>query len=202
MAAKVAVIYYSATGNVYKLAQAIEEGAKEAGAEVRLRKVHELAPEEAIKSNQGWYDHALMTEDVPEAQLDDLEWADAYIFGTPTRFGNVSAQLKQFIDTAGGLWFQGKLADKVVSGFTSASNANGGQESTLLSMYNVFMHWGSIIVPNGYTDQSIFAAGGNPYGTSSTGTDEGPTEEELAVARYQGRRIAEKAQALVASRVA
>ncbi len=202
MAAKVAVIYYSATGNVYKLAQAIEEGAKEAGAEVRLRKVHELAPEEAIKSNQGWYDHALMTEDVPEAQLDDLEWADAYIFGTPTRFGNVSAQLKQFIDTAGGLWFQGKLADKVVGGFTSASNANGGQESTLLSMYNVFMHWGSIIVPNGYTDQSIFAAGGNPYGTSSTGTDEGPTEEELAVARYQGRRIAEKAQALVASRVA
>ncbi len=202
MAAKVAVIYYSATGNVYKLAQAIEEGAKEAGAEVRLRKVHELAPEEAIKSNQGWYDHALMTEDVPEAQLDDLEWADAYIFGTPTRFGNVSAQLKQFIDTAGGLWFQGKLADKVVSGFTSASNANGGQESTLLSMYNVFMHWGSIIVPNGYMDQSIFAAGGNPYGTSSTGTDEGPTEEELAVARYQGRRIAEKAQALVASRVA
>lgn len=202
MAVKVAVIYYSATGNVYKLAQAIEEGAKEAGAEVRLRKVHELAPEEAIKSNQGWYDHALMTEDVPEAQLDDLEWADAYIFGTPTRFGNVSAQLKQFIDTAGGLWFQGKLADKVVGGFTSASNAHGGQESTLLSMYNVFMHWGSIIVPNGYTDQSIFAAGGNPYGTSSTGTDEGPTEEELAVARYQGRRIAEKAQALVASRVA
>ncbi|MDP9425793.1 MAG: NAD(P)H:quinone oxidoreductase [Actinomycetota bacterium] len=202
MAAKVAVIYYSATGNVYKLAQAIEEGAKEAGAEVRLRKVHELAPEEAIKSNQGWYDHALMTEDVPEAQLDDLEWADAYIFGTPTRFGNVSAQLKQFIDTASGLWFQGKLADKVVSGFTSASNANGGQESTLLSMYNVFMHWGSIIVPNGYMDQSIFAAGGNPYGTSSIGTDEGPTEEELAVARYQGRRIAEKAQALVASRVA
>ena len=202
MAVKVAVIYYSATGNVYKLGKAIEEGATEAGAEVRFRKVRELAPEEAIKSNQGWYDHALMTEDVPEAQLEDLEWADAYIFGTPTRFGNVSAQLKQFIDTAGGLWFQGKLADKIVGGFTSASNANGGQESTLLSMYNVFMHWGSIIVPNGYTDQSIFAAGGNPYGTSSTGTDEGPTEEELAVARYQGRRIAEKAQAFVGSRVA
>ena len=197
MATKVAVIYYSATGNVYELARAIEEGAKEAGAEVRFRKVRELAPEEAIKSNQGWSDHALMTEDVPEAQLEDLEWADAYVFGTPTRFGNVAAQLKQFIDTAGGLWFEGKLADKVVGGFTSAANANGGQESTLLSMYNVFIHWGSIIVPNGYTDQSIFAAGGNPYGTSSTGTDEGPTEEELAVARYQGRRIAEKAAALV-----
>lgn len=201
MSANVAVIYYSATGNVYKLARAIEEGAQEAGAEVRLRKVHELAPEEAIKSNQGWYDHHLETQDVPEASLEDLEWADAYIFGTPTRFGNVSAQLKQFIDTAGGLWFQGKLADKVVSGFTSAQNAHGGQESTLLSMYNVFMHWGSIIVPTGYTSDEIFAAGGNPYGSSSTGTEEGPSEEELAAARYQGRRIAEKAGALAGSRV-
>lgn len=201
MSANVAVIYYSATGNVYKLARAIEEGAQEAGAEVRLRKVHELAPEEAIKSNQGWYDHHLDTQDVPEASLEDLEWADAYIFGTPTRFGNVSAQLKQFIDTAGGLWFQGKLADKVVGGFTSAQNAHGGQESTLLSMYNVFMHWGSIIVPTGYTSDEIFAAGGNPYGSSSTGTEEGPSEEELAAARYQGRRIAEKAVALAVSRV-
>ena len=89
MAVKVAVIYYSATGNVYKLAREIEEGAKEAGAEVRLRKVRELAPEEAIRSNQGWHDHVMETEDVPEAQLEDMEWADAYIFGTPTRFGNV-----------------------------------------------------------------------------------------------------------------
>ncbi|MCA1729775.1 MAG: NAD(P)H:quinone oxidoreductase [Actinobacteria bacterium] len=182
------------------MARAIEEGAKEAGAEVRFRKVPELAPEEAIKSNQGWYDHALMTEDVPEAQLEDLEWADADIFGTPKRFGNVSAQLKQFLDTTGRLWFEGKLADKVVGGFTSAQNAHGGQESTLLSMYYVFMHWGSII-PTGYTSGEIFAAGGNPYGVSSTGREEGPNEEELAAARYQGRRIAEKATALAASRV-
>ncbi len=193
MAVKVAVIYYSATGNVYKLAQAVAEGAEEAGAEVRFRKVHELAPEEAIKSNQGWSDHALMTEDVPEASLDDLEWADAYLFGTPTRFGNVSAQLKQFLDSTGGLWFQGKLADKVVSGFTSAQNAHGGQESTLLSMYNVFAHWGAIVVTPGYTDPLLFEAGGNPYGVSSTDTGEGPSEAELAAARYQGRRVAEKA---------
>ena len=198
MATKVAVIYYSATGNVYKLAQAIEEGAKEGGAEVRFRKVHELAPEEAIRSNQGWSDHALMTEDVPEAQLDDLEWADAYIFGTPTRFGNVSAQLKQFIDTAGGLWFEGKLADKVVSGFTSASNPHGGQESTLLSLYHVFAHWGSILVTPGYTDPLLFEAGGNPYGASSTNE---PDEQELAAARYLGRRVAEKAALLTGSRV-
>jgi len=194
--AKVAVVYYSATGNVYKLAQAVEEGAKEAGAEVRFRKVRELAPEEAIKSNQGWSDHALMTEDVPEAQLDDLEWADAYIFGTPTRFGNVSAQLKQFMDTTGGLWFQGKLADRVVGVFTSASTLHGGQETTIASLFNVFAHWGAIIVPLGYTDEAIFIAG-NPYGASSTGE---PTEEELAAARHQGRRIAEKAEALARSR--
>ncbi|CAA9406527.1 MAG: NAD(P)H dehydrogenase (quinone), Type IV [uncultured Rubrobacteraceae bacterium] len=198
MAVKVAVIYYSATGNVYRLAQAVEEGAKEAGAEVRFKKVHELAPEEAIRSNQGWSDHALMTEDVPEADLDDLEWADAYIFGTPTRFGNVSAQLKQFIDTAGGLWFEGKLADKVVSGFTSASNPHGGQESTLLSLYNVFAHWGAILVTPGYTDPLLFEAGGNPYGASSTNE---PSEQELAAARYLGRRVAEKAALLAGSRV-
>jgi NAD(P)H dehydrogenase (quinone) len=201
MSVKVAVIYYSATGNVYKMAQAVEEGAKEAGAEVRFRKVHELAPEEAIKSNQGWADHALMTEDVPEASMDDLEWADAYIFGTPTRFGNVAAQLKQFIDTAGGLWFEGKLADKAVGAFTSASTAHGGQESTIISLYNVFMHWGSIIVAPGYTDPDTAFAVGNPYSTSSTGSEDGPSEVELAAARYQGRRIAEKAALLTGSRV-
>lgn len=196
--AKVAVIYYSATGSVYGLARAVEEGAREAGAEVRFRKVHELAPEEAIKSNQGWYDHALMTEDVPEADLEDLEWADAYVFGTPTRFGKVSAQLEQFLDTAGPLWAEGKLADKVVGGFTSAQNLHGGQESTLISMYNVFFHWGAVVVTPGYTSGEGFAAGGNPYGVSSTGE---PSEEELAAARYLGRRIAEKAAALTGARV-
>ena len=204
MAAKVAVVYYSATGNVYRLAQAVEEGAKQSGAEVRFRKVRELAPEEAISSNQGWSDHVLMTEDVPEADLDDLDWADAYVFGTPTRFGNVSAQLKQFLDTTGPLWAEGKLADKVVGGFTSAQNAHGGQESTLISMYNVFMHWGSIIVTPGYTSQEAFAAGGNPYGVSSTDPTDGsgPSEEELEAARYLGRRIAEKAAVFAGARTA
>jgi NAD(P)H dehydrogenase (quinone) len=203
MAAKVAVIYYSATGNVYALARAVEEGAREAGAEVRVRKVRELAPEEAIKSNKGWEQHALETQDVPEATLEDLEWADAYVFGSPTRFGNVAAQLKQFLDTTGPLWAEGKLADKVVSGFTSAQNANGGQETTLTSLYNVFMHWGAIIVPPGYTDGAVFGAGGNPYGASSTDpmSDEGPSDEELAAARHLGRRIAEKAEVFAGARV-
>lgn len=202
METKVAVIYYSSTGNVHALARAVEEGAKEAGAEVRLRKVRELAPEEAVKSNPAWHEHALKTRDVEEASLDDLEWADAYVFGTPTRYGNVSSQLKQFIDTTAGLWSEGKLADKVVSGFTSTHELHGGKESTLLSMYNVFYHWGAIVVPMGYTDDSVFAAGGNPYGVSSSdGEGNGPSEEELAVARYQGRRMAEKAALLVPSRV-
>src|SRR4051794_28646200 len=104
MAVKVAIIYYSATGTTYALAQGIEEGARQAGAEVRVRKVRELAPDEAIQSNQGWAQHRLETQDVPEATLADLEWADAVIFGTPTRYGLPSAQLKQFLDTTGPLW--------------------------------------------------------------------------------------------------
>jgi NAD(P)H dehydrogenase (quinone) len=201
MAVKVAVIYYSATGNVYALARAAEKGAQEAGAEVRFRKVKELAPEEAIKSNQAWHDHTLETQDVPEAELEDLEWADAYIFGTPTRFGNVAAQLKQFLDTTGSLWFAGKLVDKVVGGLTSAQNAHGGQESTLISLFNVMYHWGAIVVTPGYTDEAVFGAGGNPYGVSSTDREGGPTERERIAARHLATRVVEKAGALAQSPV-
>src|SRR5215208_158009 len=126
MAVKLAVIYYSATGTTYQLARAIEEGAKEAGAEVRFRKVHELAPEEAIKSNEGWAAHSLETQNVEEASNADLEWADAIIFGTPTRYGLPTAQLKQFLDMTGGLWATGQLVNKVCSSFTSAATAHGG----------------------------------------------------------------------------
>jgi NAD(P)H dehydrogenase (quinone) len=132
--------------------------------------------------------------------MDDLEWADAYLFGTPTRFGNMCSQLKQFLDTTGGLWFEGKLANKVVSGFTSSDEPHGGQESTIISMYNVFMHWGSIIVPLGYTDQAVYDGGGNPYGASSTHKEKNPAKEELAMANYQGRRVAELALAFTRGR--
>jgi len=166
LAVKVGVICYSATGNVYGLARATEEGAKEAGAEARLRKVRELASEEAIKSNQGWYDHTLVTEDVPEASIEELEWADAYLFGTPTRCGNVSAQPKQF-------WTRpaecGSRASSPKGRQQLQQRAEPArQESTIISMYNVFMRWGSIVVPPGYTDPVLFEAGGNPCGTSST----------------------------------
>lgn len=189
-AVKVAVIYYSSTGNTYQMAEAVAAGAREAGAEVRVGKVQELAPESAIAQNPAWKAHIEQTRNVPVASLDDLEWADAIILGTPSRFGTMASQLKQFIDTTGGLWFQGKLANKVAAGFVTASNAHGGQEATILSMYHTFYHWGCIVAAPGYTDQVMFAAGGNPYGASATGTDNGVTEQELAGARYMGRRVA------------
>jgi len=195
--AKVAVIYYSATGNVHQLAHAIEEGAREAGAETRVRHVAELAPEEAIAQNDVWAGHRERVKDEPVADLADLEWADAIVFGSPTRFGNVASQLKQFLDMTGPLWAQGKLVDKVVSGFTSAQNPHGGQESTLLALYATMYHWGAIVVAPGYSDPRIFAAGGNPYGVSSSLE---PTEAELDAARYQGERVARVAERMLVPR--
>lgn len=192
MPVKLAVIYYSATGTTYELARAVEAGAVEGGAEVRLLKVKELAPEEAIASNQGWTDHRLVTQDVREADKADLEWADALIFGTPTRYGLPSAQLKEFIDDTGSLWAKGLLANKIVSSFTSTATAHGGQESTILALNNVFYHWGCIIVPPGYVDPIQFQSG-NPYGVSFTSQNGQvkPDETALAAARFQGKRVAE-----------
>jgi NAD(P)H dehydrogenase (quinone) len=192
-----AVIYYSATGNVYALAQAVVTGTEKGGAETRLRKVRELAPDEAVAANAGWQAHALEAQDVDEATLEDLEWADAIVFGTPTRYGNVAAQLKQFIDTTGPLWAAGKLANKVYAGFVSTGTAHGGQESTLLALANTFYHWGGIIVPPGYVDPIQFVAG-NPYGPShiSANGANPPGETELASAEFTGRRCVEVATAL------
>jgi NAD(P)H dehydrogenase (quinone) len=199
--ARIAVIYYSATGNTYQVAQAVEDGARRAGAETRLRKVRELAPDEAIATNQAWAQHVQATRHIPEATLDDLTWADGLAFGTPTRFGVMAAQLKQFIDTTGPLWQQGVLANKPVSAFAGALNAHGGQESTLLTIYNVVYHWGAIIVPTGYTDPLLFAAGGNPYGVSYTTPRQGAVPEEiLAAGRYQGGRVARFAAVLAEAR--
>ena len=189
---RIAVIYYSATGNVHGLALAVTEGAEQAGAEVRLRHVEELASELMISQNQYWGRHRSQVSEASVAELDDLEWADGIAFGTPTRFGNVAAQLKQFIDQAGTLWQEGKLADKVATSFTSSQTTHGGQESTILALNNTLYHWGMVILPLGYTVQEVFAAGGNPYDTSfTTGhTVTGPSGKALALARYQGRRLA------------
>ncbi|WP_413374947.1 NAD(P)H:quinone oxidoreductase [Alkalihalobacillus sp. 1P02AB] len=186
---KLAVIYYSSTGTNYQLAQWAAEGAKEAGAEVKVLKVKELAPDAAIDSNPAWRAHVDATQDVPVATNDDLEWADAIIFSVPTRFGNMAAQMKQFIDTTGGLWAQGKLANKVVSAMSSASNAHGGQEATILALYNTMHHWGSLIASPGYTDPVQFASGGNPYGVSVTIDQEGNMVEDVKdAAKHQAKR--------------
>ena len=202
MSTRVAVIYYSATGNVHALARAVAEGAEEAKAEVRLRHVEELASELLISQNQYWGRHRSQVAEAPVATLDDLEWADGFAFGTPTRFGNVSAQLKQFMDQAGSLWQEGKLVDKVATAFTSSQTAHGGQETTILALNNTLYHWGMLILPLGYTVHEVFAAGGNPYGSSfvSGHTVTGPDEPALALARYQGQRLARYAAVIAEAR--
>lgn len=184
-----AVIYYSSTGTNYQMAQWAAEGGKAAGAEVKILKVPETAPEAAIASNPAWKAHVDATKDVPEVTLADLEWADAIIFSIPTRFGNMPGQAKQFLDTTGGLWFQGKLANKVVSAMTSAQNSHGGQEQTILSLYTTMYHWGAIVAAPGYTDPVIFSSGGNPYGTSVTVDQNGKMVENVQDAvKHQAKR--------------
>jgi NAD(P)H dehydrogenase (quinone) len=194
--ARVAVIYYSAAGHVHALARAVAEGAAEAGAEVRLRPVPELPAEMVISQTQAWGRHRSEPSDEPTATLADLEWADGVAFGTPTRFGNVAAQLKMFLDQAGVLWQSGELINKVTTAFTSSQTAHGGQESTILALNNTFYHWGSIILPLGYTVTDVFQGGGNPYGASYTsGIRVGELDPDtLAVARAQGRRLAAVSQ--------
>jgi NAD(P)H dehydrogenase (quinone) len=198
---KVSIIYYSATGNVHALALAAVEGAEKAGAQVRLRKVAETAPEEVVNTREEWARHVRDTADVAEVSHADLEWADVVLFGTPTRFGNPASQIRAFIETTGPLWFTGKLAGKVYSAFTASNTAHGGQESTILAMANTFYHWGGIIVPPGYTDPVQFKTG-NPYGTSHTAGEGAPSDLTLQAARHQAGRAVEIAAALKAGRAA
>ncbi len=189
---KVAIIYYSQTGTTHKLARAVEKGAINAGAETRLLKVKETAPGEVYGSIAGWKQHLEETSDIREATNDDLEWADAIIFGTPTRYGLPSAQLKNFIDQTGALWAKGALTNKIGSSFTTTATAHGGQEATILALNTIFYHWNMIIVAPGYIEPSQFAAG-NPYGASFTSNNAqlDPDEVALKAGRLQGRRVAE-----------
>lgn len=188
-----AIIYYSMTGNNYKMSTWAGEAAREAGAQVKLLKVRELAPESVVNGNSAWKANAEQTRDIAEASPSDLEWADAIIFSSPSRFGGTASQLKQFLDTTGGLWAQGKLQNKVVSAMSSAGNPHGGQEQTILQIYTTMYYWGAIVVAPGYTDPVLYAAGGNPYGTSATIAESGmvdPEKIQKAVA-YQTRRVLE-----------
>jgi NAD(P)H dehydrogenase (quinone) len=199
---RIAVIYYSATGNVRGMARAVSEGAAGAGAEVRLRHVAELSEELQISVDQYWGRHRSEVDEEPVAQIEDLAWADGIAFGTPTRFGNVAAQLKVFLDLAGELWQQGKLIDKVATSFTSSQTEHGGQESTILALNNTLYHWGAIVLPLGYTVHEVFNGGGNPYGASFTSGHSvgGPDEQTRLVAHAQGARLARVAGAIRAAR--
>jgi NAD(P)H dehydrogenase (quinone) len=166
---KLSVIYYSATGHGTAMARRVASTAESAGADVRLRHVAETLDPQSFAHNPAWTANYEATKELPAATADDIVWADAVIFGSPTRFGSPAAQLRAFLDSLGSLWAQGKLADKVYAAFTSSNTLHGGQETTLLSIYTTLMHFGGIIVPPGYTDPVKFVDG-NPYGVSLVST--------------------------------
>ena len=192
---KLAIIYYSATGTNYQLAKEAETAAKDLGLEnIRFRRVEETVPEEVMKQNEDWLKHYHKTKEIETASVDDLDWADAIIFSFPTRYGDSPSQFKSLIDSTGGLWQNGKLVNKVVSGMTSAANPHGGQEGTLLSLYKTMMHWGAIVAAPGYSDPVIFETGGNPYGFSMVGGSDLGGKQKQAIAAQVKRtlKIAEK----------
>jgi len=187
---KVAIIYYSSTGGNYQMVQWAKEEAEKAGAEVKLLRVAELAPESAIEQNPLWKKHYDETKDlIPVATPQDFVDADAVIFSTPTRYGNVASQFKQYFDTLGGVWSQGLLVNKMVTAMSSAMNANGGVEETVRSIYTSAMHLGAIVVAPGYTDPSIYAAGGNPYGTTASIVDGKILNDVEGAVRHQAKRL-------------
>ncbi len=192
---KLAILFYSTYGTNHAMAQIAADAARAAGAEVRLLRIAETAPADVVNGQDAWKAAAEKQTDLPVATAEDMEWANAYLFSAPTRFGNAPSQLRAFIDTLGGVWFQGKLANKAVSAMTSAQNTHGGQEATLLSLYTTFLHWGSIIVAPGFTDASIFAAGGNPYGYSHTQGSELDDKAKAAIG-HQAKRLVEIAAKL------
>lgn len=184
---KLAIIFYSTYGTNHQMAETAAQAATAGGADVRLLRVAETAPQDIVETQDAWASQLQKMADIPVATTDDMEWANAYLFVAPTRFGAMPSQLRAFIDTLGGLWFQGKLADKPVSAMTSAQNMHGGQESTLLGLYTTFMHWGSVIVAPGFTDPSVAEAGGNPYGFSVVAGE--LDEKGKAAIAHQTRRL-------------
>ena len=187
---RLAIVYYSTYGTNHRMAEIAAEAARAAGAEVRLRKARETAPEGVVAGQDAWRAHAEATAHVEEATNADLEWANALLFSAPTRYGAAASQFRAFVDQTGPLWAAGKLADKAASAMSSAQNPHGGQETTVQSLNNLFCHWGCILVPPGYTDPVTFQAGGNPYGVTVTAAGAIPDAVEAAI-RHQARRLVE-----------
>jgi NAD(P)H dehydrogenase (quinone) len=202
---KLLVVFYSTYGHIYRMAQAVAEGAREvAGANVIVRRVPETLPPEALAA-MGAVEAQKAFADIPIATVADLGEADAIIFGTPTRFGNMTGQMRQFLDGTGGLWAQGKLVGKVGSVFASSATQHGGQESTILSFHTTLLHHGMVVVglPYAFAGQTRLdeITGGSPYGASTIAGGKGermPSENELAAARFQGRHVAQIAKKLSA----
>ena len=195
MAPKIAVIFYSTYGTNHRMATIAADAARESGADVRLLRVRETAPADVVQSQEAWHNQLSAMSDIPEVTPEDMVWADGYFISAPTRYGVVASQLRAFIDTLGPIWQKGQLANKTLTATTSAMNTHGGQESTLLSLYTTAMHWGSIIVAPGYTDGSIYEAGGNPYGTSAQAGD--VNEKVVAALRHQARRLVDMTKRIV-----
>jgi len=200
---KILIVYYSMYGHINRMAEAIAEGAKTVkGAEVALRRVPETLPQEVLVK-MGAVEAQKKFENVPIATVDELESADAVIFGTPTRFGNMCGQMRQFLDATGGLWAKGALVGKVGSVFTSSGTQHGGQESTLLSFHITLLHHGFVVVGLPYSFQGQMRndeiTGGSPYGATTIAGTQGernPTENELQAARFQGAHVAKIASKL------
>jgi len=200
---KVNVVFHSIYGHIYQLALAEAEGAREVeGVDVKIYQVEELLPPNIIEAMHATEAKKKFAH-VPIATLDDLAQADAIIFGTPTRFGMMSAQMKEFLDSTGPLFAKGTLSGKIGSVFTSTQTQHGGQESTILNFHTVLLHHGMIVVGVPYTVPELSEmkeiSGGGPYGASTiTGTDRPISENELKIARAQGKRVAEIAKKLFA----
>jgi len=196
--AKVLVLYYSSYGHIETMAQAVAEGARSGGAEVVIKRVPELVPEAVAKAS-----HFKVDQAAPIATVDELPEYDAIIFGVPTRFGNMAAQMKNFLDQTGPLWFAGKLVGKVGSVFASTATQHGGQESTILSTHTVLLHQGMVIVGLPYTWAGQMKldeiTGGSPYGATTIAGGDGsrqPSANELEGARFQGKHVAQIAAKL------
>jgi NAD(P)H:quinone oxidoreductase type IV len=207
MAVKVQVIFYSMYGHIYRMAEAVAAGAREVeGAEVGLFQTPELVPADALERSGAAAAREAFAH-VPTARPGQIADADALIFGTPTRFGNMAAQMRNFLDQTGGLWLKGALVGKVGSVFASTGTQHGGQETTITSFHTTLLHLGMIVVGVPYAEQRLTnmneITGGTPYGATTLAGGDGkrqPSENELAIARYQGRYVTQIAEALVLGR--
>lgn len=205
MTTKIQVVFYSMYGHVYKMAEAVAAGAREVeGTEVALYQVPELVPEDVLEKSGAKKAREAFAH-VPVIQPEQLAEADAILFGAPTRFGNMAAQMRNFLDQTGGLWTRGALIGKVGSVFTSTASQHGGQETTLTSFHSTLLHHGMIIVGVPYAEQRLLTmkeiTGGTPYGATTITDADGsrqPSENELAIARFQGRHVATIAKRLKA----